>query len=142
MKKLIFLLVFVVSTVFTYGQRIDQIQLADAATMTDNDTTVWIKMKLLNGRALQIIFTDLSADTDSIDVGVSNNDSSYMSIGSVYGGTTYPLTLDKTNYLYISAAEGDTINTAGVDFDGFRYKYGVFKYYKIGSTTGKTYLQY
>jgi hypothetical protein len=139
MKGLL-IFVFIISSIVSYGQKITQVQLADAATLTDNDTTVWILMKNLEGRYLSIYYTELDGITDTLDVGMSNNDSTYQSTGTIFG-VSFPVILDKSHK---TQAEGTDSYSIGVDSKQWNAKYAVFKF-SLGvsaSTEGKVYLQY
>lgn len=140
MKKIVVLFIVCLLSFASYGQKITQVVLADAATLTDNDTTVWIPMKDMRGRHIEIFWSDLSAATDSLDIGMSNNDTTYFSVGDIFS-VPFPLEMVKTAD-YKTVSEGATKYGVAVDADQWNAKYAVFKYVKVGSTTGQLILQY
>lgn len=130
MKKILFLLMLI--PVAAFGQRYSAFDITDIAA--DGDTTLYLAAQ--NTTMLTVDFSSLTHNTDSIDIGYSDNKQGFTSVT-----TDFPKALDKsTIYKYSDGTRKSQIMV--ITTGKWPSKWIAIRYRNVDSTSGNLKITY
>jgi hypothetical protein len=135
---LIFIFLFVSIGLQAQRGKVDGVMydtIVQVADVTD-DTTVFVRFGLFQGRYFEIDIDSLSANTDTIECGTSVDKSFYANL------TGFPVVANKAAVAYECFMDGTKKSRIAVSRDNWTAKYVAIRYKKVGSTTGVVVLIY